>query len=139
MEGFAERGVVNKKLHPHPSCLPSFGAGENPGLGGWLSPRAVGLGVWGSFGNNVERLGLGEEQVKRNSTGDRGNYVCDSVRNGTKRAKRGLGDELWRNSPDDDDGGLGRAGKQQTHNFPPANWTYLLERRPFLLAPRTPV
>lgn len=88
--GLCGKGVVNKEPCPRLSGWPSFGAGENSGLGGRLCPHAVGTRVWGSFGgfgNNVERPGVGEEQVKRNSAGDRGDYVCDPVRKGTKRAK----------------------------------------------------
>lgn len=54
----------------------------------------------------MQRLGVGEEQVKTISTGARGDHVCDSVRKGTERAKEAL--EMSSGNPPGDNVGLGR-------------------------------
>lgn len=87
--GLCGKGVANKAL-PAPPLLARLRSRREPRA--WGATRVPvrwgrGLGSFGGLGNNAERLGVGEEQVRRNSTGDGGDYVRDPVRRGTKRAR----------------------------------------------------
>lgn len=85
-----------------------------------------GLGSFGGLRNNVERLGVGEEQVKRKSTGDRGDCVCDPVRRGTKRARDAPGMSAGGTPPMTTWDGRGLRAAD-TRDFPAPNRTSELE------------